>query len=94
MSAIENESDVLPRASSRPAVAPYTFQQLLDRQVEMLGLDLVFHIHVPKASGGTVNVFFRQNGFTVLNFDMGSADFFQDVSEDQFLKAYYAPPPR
>lgn len=66
----------------------------LDRQVEKLGLDLVFHIHVPKASGGTVNVFFRQNGFTVLNFDMGSADFFQDVSEDQFLQAYYAPPPR
>jgi hypothetical protein len=65
MIAIQNESDVLPRALSRPTVAPYTFQQLLDRQVEKLGINVVFHIHVPKASGGTVNVFFRQNGFTV-----------------------------
>ena len=54
----------------------YTFQQLLERQVEKLGLDLVFHIHVPKASGGTVNVLFRQNNFLVLNFDMTTADFF------------------
>jgi hypothetical protein len=94
MAAVQNDSGVLPRAPSRPAVAPYTFQQLLDRQVEKLGLDLVFHIHVPKASGGTVNVFFRQNNFTVLNFDMSTADFFQDVTEDQFLQAYEAPPPR
>ena len=70
------------------AVAPYTFQQLLERQVEKLGLDLAFHIHVPKASGGTVNVLFRQNNFFVLNFDMSTSDFFQDISEEQFLEAY------
>jgi hypothetical protein len=81
-------------AEPRRAVAPYTFQQLLDRQVEKLGLDLVFHVHVPKASGGTVNVFFRQNNFSVLNFDMSSANFFQEISEEQFLQAYRAPPPR
>ena len=76
------------------AVAPYTFQQLLERQVEKLGLDLAFHIHVPKASGGTVNVLFRQNNFLVLNFDMSTSDFFQDISEEQFLEAYRRPPPR
>ena len=58
------------------AVAPYTFQQLLERQVEKLGLDLAFHIHVPKASGGTVNVLFRQNNFLVLNFDMSTVGLF------------------
>jgi hypothetical protein len=76
------------------AVAPYTFQQLLERQVEKLGLGLAFHIHVPKASGGTVNVLFRQNDFLVLNFDMSKADFFHEISEDRFLEAYRAPPPR
>jgi hypothetical protein len=80
--------------AKRSVVAPYTFQQLLDRQVEKLGLDLVFHVHVPKASGETVNVFFRQNNFLVHNFDMSTTDFFQNISEDQFLDAYRAPPPR
>ena len=69
---------VAAEAAPARAVAPYTFQQLLERQVEKLGLDLAFHIHVPKASGGTVNVLFRQNNFFVLNFDMSTTDFFQD----------------
>ena len=77
-----------PESAPARAVAPYTFQQLLERQVEKFGLDLVFHIHVPKASGGTVNVLFRQNNFLVLNFDMSTTDFFQDISEEQFLNAY------
>ena len=54
----------------------------------------MFNIHVPKASGGTVNVLFRQNNFLVLDFDMTTADFFPNISEDQFLEAYRAPPPR
>jgi hypothetical protein len=81
-------------AAPRRAVAPYTFQQLLDRQVEKLGLDLVFHIHVPKASGGTVNALFRQNNFFALNFDMNRKDFFRVVPEDRFLEGYLAPAPR
>jgi hypothetical protein len=53
-----DQNDALRDVPPRPAVAPYSFQQLLDRQAEKLGLDLVLHIHVPNASGGTVNVFF------------------------------------
>ena len=64
--------------ASGGAVPPYTFQQLLNREVEKFGPDLVFHVHVPKASGGTVNVLFRQNNFLVLNFDMSTADFFRE----------------
>jgi len=82
------------REAPRPAVAPYTFQQLLDRQVEKFGLDLVFHVHVPKASGGTVNVLFRQNNFIMLDFDMNRKDFFGVVPEDRFLEGYLASPPR
>ena len=74
--------------------APYTFQQLLDRQVERFGLDLVFHVHVPKASGGTVNALFRQNNFFALNFDMNTMDFFGLVPKERFLEGYRAPPPR
>lgn len=81
-------------AAPRPAVPPYTFQQLLDRQVEKFGLDLVFHVHVPKASGGTVNALFRQNNFFALNFDMNRKDFFAVVSEERFFESYLAPPPR
>jgi hypothetical protein len=80
-------------AAPRP-VAPYTFQQLLERQVERRGLDLAFHIHVPKASGGTVNALFRQNNFFALNFDMNTTDFFGVVPEDRFLENYRAPAPR
>jgi hypothetical protein len=76
------------------AVAPYTFRQLLEREVEKFGLDLVLHIHVPKASGGTVNALFRQNNFFALNFDMNTKDFFALVSEEQFFNGYRAPPPR
>src|SRR5262245_24043254 len=88
-----NSNDAL-REAPRPAGVPYTFQQLLDRQVEKLGLDLVFHIHVPKASGGTVNALFRQNNFFALNFDMNRKEFFAVVSEEKFFENYLAPPPR
>jgi hypothetical protein len=94
MTANQTDSGVLLKAPSRPAVAPYTFQQLLDRQVERFGLDLVFHIHVPKASGGTVNALFRQNNFFALNFDMNRKDFFAVVPEERFFDSYRAPPPR
>ena len=66
-------------ATNQSAVARYTFQQLLERRVEKLGLDLVFHIHVPKASGGTVNVLFRQNNFFVLDFDMSYSRLFRRI---------------
>ena len=93
MSAAENR-DASPKSAPTEAAAPYSFRQLLERQVERLGLDLVFQIHVPKASGGTVNVLFRQNNFLVLNFDMSTSDFFQEISEEKFLEAYQRPPPR
>ena len=83
-----------PEASLRPAVAPYSFQQLLNREVERFGPDLVFHVHVPKASGGTVSALFRQNNFFALNFDMNTKDFFGSVSKDRFLSGYLVPPPR
>jgi hypothetical protein len=94
MTVDENELGAGVETDLRPAVVPYTFQNLLDRQVEKLGLDLAFHIHVPKASGGTVNALFRQNNFFALNFDMNTKDFFGVVSEERFLAGYRSPPPR
>jgi hypothetical protein len=73
---------------------PYTLQQLLDRQVEKYGPDLAFHIHVPKASGGTVNALFRQNNFFALNFNMNTRSFFDVVSEERFLSRCRQPAPR
>ena len=81
-----NEDRGAQSEAAPPPVAPYTFQQLLERQVERRGLDLAFHIHVPKASGGTVNALFRQNNFFALNFDMNTTDFFGVVPEDRFLE--------
>ena len=78
----------------RPAVNPYTFEQLLNREVEGLGLDLVLNIHIPKAAGNTVNALFRQLGFIPLSLDMNTNDFFATVREDRWFEAYAAPPPR
>jgi hypothetical protein len=78
----------------RPAVSPYTFEQLLNREVESLRLDLVFNIHVPKAAGNTVNTLFRQLGFFPLSLDMTTNDFFRLVREERWFEGYAAPPPR
>lgn len=80
--------------SQRPAVNPYTFAQLLNREVESLGLDLVFNIHIPKAAGNTVNALYRQLGFLPLSLDMNTNDFFATVREDRWFEGYAAPPPR
>lgn len=77
-----------------PPVQPYTFKQLMDRDVEGDGLDLVLQIHVPKAGGNTVNLLFGQMGFIPLAWDMSSNDFFQTVREDQWWAGFRAPPPR
>lgn len=77
-----------------PPVQPYTFQQLLDRDVEECGLDLVLQIHIPKAGGNTVNQLFGQMGFTPLALDMNSNDFFQAVREDRWWAGFRASPPR
>lgn len=79
---------------SRPAVKPYTFEQLLNREVESLGLDLAFNIHIPKAAGNTVNALFRQLGFIPVPLDMNTNDFFATVREDRWFEGYAAPPPR
>jgi len=89
----DNENHGTQPEAPRPAATPYTFQQLLDRDVGRFGPELVFHVHVPKASGGTVNVLFRQNNFVVLDFDMSTSHFFGTISERQFLDAYRSPPP-
>ena len=73
--------------------SPYTFEQLLNRQGERFGLDLLFHIHVPKAGGGTVGALLRQNDFVTLDFDMSTRDFFGLVPEERFFSGYRAPPP-
>ena len=73
--------------------SPYTFEQLLNRQGERFGLDLLFHIHVPKAGGGTVGALLRQNDFVTLDFDMSTGDFFGLVPEERFFSGYRAPPP-
>ena len=78
----------------RPAVSPYRFEQLLNREVEGLVLDLVFNIHIPKAAGNTVNALFRQLGFIPLSLDMNTNDFFATVREDRWFEGYAAPPPR
>lgn len=80
--------------SSRPAVNPFTFDQLLNRQVESFGLDLVFNIHIPKAAGNTVNALYRQLGFLPLALDMNTNDFFATVREDRWFEGYATPPPR
>jgi hypothetical protein len=78
----------------RPAVKPYTFEQLLNREVESLGLDLAFNIHIPKAAGNTVNALFRQLGFIPVPLDMNTNEFFSTVREDRWFEGYAAPPPR
>jgi hypothetical protein len=78
----------------RPAVTPYTFAQLLNREVESLGLDLIFNIHIPKAAGNTANALFRQLGFFPLSLDMNTNDFFGSVREDRWFEGFAAPPPR
>jgi len=79
---------------ARPAVSPYTFDQLLNQEVEKLGLDLVFNIHVPKAAGNSANLLFRHLGFVPLMLDMNTNDFFQTVREDRWFEGYEAPAPR
>ena len=39
----------------RRVARPYTFEQLLNREVEKASLDLAINIHIPKACGNTTN---------------------------------------
>jgi uncharacterized coiled-coil protein SlyX len=79
---------------TRPAVDPYTFDQLLNQKVEKLGLDLIFNIHVPKAAGNTANVLFRYMGFIPLMLDMNTNNFFRTIREDRWFEGYEEPAPR
>jgi hypothetical protein len=92
--AMDTEAGSRTDPPPRPAVSPYTFEQLLNREVESLRLDLVFNIHVPKAAGNTVNALFRQLGFFPLSLDMTTNDFFRLVREERWFEGYAAPPPR
>ena len=75
-------SNVPSEALAESAVSPHTFEQLLNRQVVHRGLDLVIHVHVPKASGNTVRALFQQNGFTALHFDMTSGSFLKSFPKN------------
>ena len=79
---------------SRPVVKPYTFEQLVGRQVESFGPDLVLNVHIPKTAGHTVNALFRQMGFVPLSLDMNTKDFFGMFREDRWFENYAAPPQR
>ena len=78
----------------RRVATPYTFEQLLNRQVEKPGVELAVNIHIPKACGNTTNALFRQMGFLPIALDMSSNDFFHTIREDRWLEGYLAPPPR
>jgi len=78
----------------RPLQTAYTFAQLLNRQVERFGPDLVFHVHVPKTAGGTVKTLFQQNSFSVLDFDMNTKSFFETTREDRWRENFSREPPR
>src|SRR5262245_61202501 len=78
----------------RRVATPYTFEQLLNRQVEKSGVDLAVNIHIPKACGNTTNALFRQMGFLPIAMDMNSNIFFHTIREDRWLEGYLGPPPR
>jgi hypothetical protein len=78
----------------RRVARPYTFEQLLNREVEKASLDLAINIHIPKACGNTTNSLFRQIGFSPIALDMNRNDFFHTIREDRWLEGYLAPPPR
>jgi hypothetical protein len=78
----------------QPAVRPLRFEQLLQRRGTKPDVDLVFHVHVPKAGGVTIATLLRQNDFLALDFDMNSGSFFEIVPERTFVENYSAPPPR
>ena len=54
-------------AEAAEAVTAYSFEDMLDRKVEEQGVDFAFHIHVPKAGGGTVALLFEQNNFQIIH---------------------------
>jgi hypothetical protein len=74
--------------------APYTFEQLLNRQIQKFGPDLVVHPHVPKSGGITVATLLRQNDFWTLHFNMNTQSFFSVMPEDRFFDHYRTPTPR
>jgi hypothetical protein len=83
-----------PIEQPRRAAAPYTFEQLVNRDVQPYGPDLVFHPHVPKTGGITVASLLRQIDFFTLHFDMRTQSFFTVVPEEKFFESYRAPAPR
>jgi hypothetical protein len=90
----ETAADSSKDQPGRPIVKPYSFEQLVSRQVESFGPDLVLNIHIPKAAGHTVNALFRQMGFVPLSLDMNTKDFFGTLREDRWFANYAAPPQR
>jgi hypothetical protein len=92
--AAQTAGAALPAYRHEPAaVRPYTFEQLLDHGGKQ-DVDLIFHVHVPKAGGKTVSALLRQNDFLNLDFDMNTRNFFEVVPEDRFFDTYRRPPPR
>jgi hypothetical protein len=78
----------------RHPVAPYSFSALLEREADIRELSTVFHLHIPKAGGGTVHTLLRQNNFTALDFDMSDQSFFGTVMEEVWANIQLTPAPR
>ena len=78
----------------RTPVAPHSFSDLLEGRVDLRDLSTVFHLHIPKAGGGTVHTLLRQNNFTALDFDMTKQSFFGTVIEDVWANNLLEPAPR
>jgi hypothetical protein len=88
----QSSADEISHKPIAPAVQPYTFEQLLDRETGPTRINLIFHLHVPKAGGKTVVALLcrnqGQNAVIPLEFDMATSSFFGLVPEDRWLSNY------
>jgi hypothetical protein len=79
---------------ARPIVPPYSFGDLLDGRADLYELSNIFHLHIPKAGGGSLHILLRQNNFGVMDFDMNTKSFFGLVDELEWMKIQLQPFPR
>jgi hypothetical protein len=86
--------DVLAVAPRRQPIPPISFSALLNRDADLKELSTIFHLHVPRTAGTTVQQLLRQNNFTTLDFDMGGQSFFGTVIEEIWNNVLLIPAPR
>jgi hypothetical protein len=86
--------NVLAVAPQRQPVPSISFSALLNRDADLKELSTVFHLHIPRTAGTTVQRLLRQNNFTTLDFDMGGQSFFGTVIEEIWSNVLLTPAPR